>query len=137
MDYSQFIPAFAMNESIRKGGDSFESLPYAFKVSKGNNSICYTYACFEVSESIDVSSIDLDCDCAFLLFPNKSGNNVIILTTEYIRSIIEDNKMPLRHIDKTKILYTDRYEFKTRNDDLLNESESKIFKKQDLDIRDH
>jgi len=118
-----------MGEAMRKGADSFESDSSSFAIIKGKHKISYSYGCFDLSEEITCSELDLTRDCVFLLFPDKPNSNILILTTKYIRSIAPDGILRLREIDKNQILYSDRYEIQTRKDDLLDASFNSVSKK--------
>lgn len=130
MDYSQFIPAFAMNETMRKGGTHWECLPSAFRVYKGKASILYSYACLEVSSVVDVSTLDLEADCCFLFFPLKRGNNVLVITSAYLSTIIDSGQLNLAKLDKSQILYSDRYD--TGPYDIPNESSCEVQEGKEL-----
>lgn len=125
MDFRQFLPAFAAMEKLRKGGTHFECVsPTGFVIYKGDKHISYSYACLEVEKTVDISALDLSTDCSMLFFPNKRGNNMLILTNKYISSITENNHLQLTKLDKTQILYAERYE--TGPYDLPNECASGV-----------
>jgi hypothetical protein len=135
MDFSQFICAFAMNETIRKGGTSWECFPDGFVVMKGDASIDYSFACLDVKAEVEVPRLNLNAKCSLLFFPSKRGDNVVILMNDYLKTIIEadDSGTPILHLtklDKSKILFADKYE--TGTYDLRYEGESSIQKEQDV-----
>lgn len=122
-----------MNETIRKGGTSWECFPDGFAVIKGDASIDYSFACLDVKAEVEVARLNLNAKCSLLFFPSKKGDNVIILMNDYLKTIIEANDFgtPILHLtklDKSKILFADKYE--TGTYDLRYEGKSSIQKEQ-------
>lgn len=135
MNFHQFLPAFAMMETIRKGGTHWECFPSSgFIVYKGDKHISYSYACLEVEKTVDISALDLSTDCSVLFFPHKRGNNILILTNKYISSITDNNQLQLTQLDKTQILYSDCYEI--GKNDIRDEHSCGVQERPLLDTQD-
>lgn len=133
MTFHQFLPAFAMMETIRKGGTHWECLPSGFIVYKDDQLITYSFARLEVAKLVDVSTLDLDSNCAVLFFPNKRGNNILVLSTKYLKTLIEPEGMNLSKLDKNQILYADTYEI--RKNDIRDECTGGVQERPRLDTQ--
>lgn len=107
----EFINAFAMMETMRKGGTHWECRSRSFLVFKGDKHISYSIAWLDAVLAPSAEKIQFDSDCALLFFPEKSGNNVIILTTKYLKTIVSQGLINLKELNKNEILFTDRYEW--------------------------